>query len=1285
MRQRRFHLIGIAGDGMSALARLLLEAGYAVSGSDIADDARLQPLRRLGAHIAIGHDARLIAGADIVVASPAIPRHNAELQAARELGMQVWPRAKALVDFLRHRQAVCVSGSHGKTTTSAMLASILDRAGRNPGFMIGGTTASLGGVNARCGDGDLFIAEACEAFRALDHWQPSHCIVTNVDDEHTDHYGGLLPLHTAFSHMLRRVPKDGLIAVCGDDLGAMAVSRDLQRTVISYGLGPNNSLRASAVQLQADASVFDVFCDGGYYGSVRLAVPGLHNIRNALAAVAIALGLGVPFAAAAAALGDFIGVERRWQLVGEACGVRVFNDFAHHPTEIEATLSVARKAVSQGGKVVVAFEPQLHSRVGRLAAQFVAALSAADLVFVTPVDPAGEAPALMRGDDPLAAAMARSRTPLRRIPDTASIPAAVLGHLREGDILITMGPGRVAAMGPAVLAALHGERCRTGNTELAVALTLPHPAPPAILDTRLLHHFFEEQAVRTPEAVCIEDGGVIWTYGQLDAYANQAARVLIGIGIGADSLVVLHLERSMRLIALILGVLKAGAAYVPLDPSMGDGRLRVMLENSGAGLMISEQNWAPENAPVEKVVLLKALWPAIQAEECSRPPCAAAPHHLAYAIFTSGSTGKPKLVGVEHCNIANLIDYATRELLDADDLRVVPFIDAISFDSCVHQIFTTLAHGGRLLLESDLASLLLSSGVNRITSLGSTPSILGKLLDAVELPRSVRVLALGGEVIPEALVARIRDFGSVRKALNYYGPTETTIYSTVAWLIDPRCPKPLTISGELTGRILGHPIQNTRVYVLDESGRAVPVGEVGEIHIAGAGVVRGYLGAPDLTAERFGPDPFSDEPDARCYRTGDRGRLLPDGAIEFIGRLDGQFKLRGVRLEPEEIEAYIGNCPGVRQAVVELRKVAHGSPQLVAYIVADPHVELSKLRSFLQARIPAVMIPTTLMKVGYLPLTVGGKVDRAALAMTDLPDQETRHLPVPPRNDVEARLLAIWQTVLERGPLGVTDDFFSLGGDSLRSMDLLIKVESEFGIRLKPETYEALGTVADMAPHIERMMKEERPAGGNDERAIDEILRKQRMYITSWIGKRHGPGSLIVTLNQSGRRQGLFWCLQGYEELTQLAAGLGNDQPVHGLRSGHLVMRYTDENIKTLVAHYVDEMIAIQLTGPFYLGGNCQGGTIARAIALKLRALGRQVSKLFLMEQNSFPHYDAPVTLLFGHDSGFNPYRRFSDPDAVFRASYPAGYVVDMINGTHGRFFDPENIGSLTAAIRKQI
>ena len=507
---------------------------------------------------------------------------------------------------------------------------------------------------------------------------------------------------------------------------------------------------------------------------------------------------------------------------------------------------------------------------------------------------------------------------------------------------------------------------------------------------------------------------------------------------------------------------------------------------------------------------------------------------------------------------------------------------------------------------------------------------------------------------------------------------------------------------------IGRPLPNTRFYIVDQNLQPVPSGLPGELCIGGEQLARGYLNRPDLTAEKFVADPFSRVAGARLYRTGDLMRYLPDGNVEFLGRLDDQVKIRGFRIEPGEIEAVLCDHPAVRQAVVQAREDTPGDKRLVAYVVpAEPALsDMEPLRALVRERLPDYMRPAAYVLLQHLPLSPHGKLDRKALPAPDGQAYATGAYEAPV-GEIETRLAAIWAEALRLDKVGRHDNFFELGGHSLLAVQVVSRMFDRMGVDLPILLLFKSPTVAALA---ERLAVTDQPTGFDEagptdtkrftlqqsidfskERElapIDRIYSNQYDIVRTWRGQRATPKSLIVTRNISGRRQGLFWCLQAEHELEQLARQLGPDQPVHGMRSGHLIMEYSDDNVAVAARIYAAEMVALQPDGPFLLGGNCQGGGIAHAIALRLRELGRVVSLLILveLEQEQFRFYDGPVALIFGRNSDTNPYRPTAapeatkeagssppfkpaeNPDSVLRRTCTAGFTVDFIEGTHGRF-----------------
>jgi UDP-N-acetylmuramate--alanine ligase len=448
----RVHLIGVGGAGMSGLARILLARGTPVSGSDAKDSRALAALRALGGEIFVGHAADHLGAADTVVVSSAIRESNPELAAARQRGLRVLPRAKALAAVMAGRRGVAVAGTHGKTTTTSMLTVALQRCGVDPSFAIGGDLNEAGS-NAHHGSGELFIAEADESDGSFLLLSPYAAIVTNVEAEHLDHYADLAAVERVFAQFVGLVPPAGFVVLCADDPGARALAGSAQAPVHTYGEADDADLRVADLTLAGFGSRFEAVLRGRRLGEIRLEVPGRHNALNAAAALTAGLALGLPVEDLRAGLAAYRGVRRRFELKGAAAGVRVFDDYAHHPTEITATLRAARE-VADGGRLVVAFQPHRYSRTAALGAELGQALGLADEVVVLEVYSAGEDPVPGATGAAVAAAVPLPGGQVLLEPSFSAVPARLVERTQPGDLVLTLGAGDVTMLGPEVLAAL---------------------------------------------------------------------------------------------------------------------------------------------------------------------------------------------------------------------------------------------------------------------------------------------------------------------------------------------------------------------------------------------------------------------------------------------------------------------------------------------------------------------------------------------------------------------------------------------------------------------------------------------------------------------------------------------------------------------------------------------------------------------------------------------------------------------------------------------------------------
>jgi amino acid adenylation domain-containing protein len=587
-----------------------------------------------------------------------------------------------------------------------------------------------------------------------------------------------------------------------------------------------------------------------------------------------------------------------------------------------------------------------------------------------------------------------------------------------------------------------------------------------------LHGMFEAQAAQTPDRIAVKHGDKKLTYAELDGRANGLARVLVANGAGPDTLVGVYMERSVELVIALYAVLKAGAAYVPLDPGYPEARLAYMLDDSHAPVVLTQRALAGSlpGGYGGRVILADE-----QTESADSPPDVRRdPAQLAYVIYTSGSTGQPKGVMIEHRAIANRI-FWMQDAFKLDDsdrvLQKTPF----SFDVSVWEFFWPLTAGARLVMaepdgHKDPVYLASTIESERITTIHFVPSMLQAFLDAADTSRcgTLRRVICSGEALGVALHDQF--FTSMACELhNLYGPTEAAVDVT-HW---PCAPK-----SERYNVPIGRPIANTQTYVLDAHKNPVPVGVPGELYLGGVQLARGYWRNPGLTAERFVPDPFSSHDNARLYRTGDRCRWRGDGTIEFLGRLDAQVKVRGFRIEPGEIESVLRAHTDIHQAAVDMRHLS-GESQLVAYYVAEHELPAADLRKHALDNLPDYMVPQAFVFVEAMPLSPSGKLDRNALPEPANLASAARY--VAPRNDTEEALAELWQTLLQIDRVGVYDNFFELGGHSLLLTQLASRVRDVFSIDIPLQVLFDASTIDRMAVVVmEAQLAAEDPDAVND-------------------------------------------------------------------------------------------------------------------------------------------------------------------------------------------------------------
>jgi len=604
-----------------------------------------------------------------------------------------------------------------------------------------------------------------------------------------------------------------------------------------------------------------------------------------------------------------------------------------------------------------------------------------------------------------------------------------------------------------------------------------------------LPQLFEGQVERRPHAVAAIFEGEQVTYQTLNCRANRLAHRLRALGVGPESLVGIYVARSLDMLTALLGILKARAAYVPLDPTYPQERLGFMLADTKMPVLVTQRQYgALLPAHKAQVIYVDVPGELPTAESDSNPVEEIDPSSLAYVIYTSGSTGRPKGVQVPHRALANFLE-ALRERSGLTSNDILLAITTLSFDIAALELFLPLIVGARVVIASRtvasdgalLSALLRTSSA---TVMQATPATWQMLLDSGWRGRSDLKILCGGEALPGQLAARLLEQGA--ELWNLYGPTETTVWSAAYRVV----------SGARS-ELIGGPLDNTQLYLLDSSLQPVPIGVPAELAIGGDGVSRGYLNRPDLTAEKFIPDPFADTPGVRLYRTGDLARRLWDGRIEFLGRTDYQVKIRGFRVELGEVEATLRHCPGVRSAVVVAREDTSGAKRMVAYIVPDELSvpSISELRHALEMVLANYMIPSSFVYLKALPLTPNGKVDRRALLAFEEVPAELLATYAAPRTEVERRIAEIWRDVLHVRQVGIHDNFFDLGGHSLLLAQIQARLHQLFGRELSTLELMAHPTVSALSRYLSLESEEMAAASQENRDQALEVGKHRRQQL----------------------------------------------------------------------------------------------------------------------------------------------------------------------------------------------
>src|SRR6202050_2861295 len=699
---------------------------------------------------------------------------------------------------------------------------------------------------------------------------------------------------------------------------------------------------------------------------------------------------------------------------------------------------------------------------------------------------------------------------------------------------------------------------------------------------RSLHSLIEEQALRTPEQVALVFENENVSYRELNERSNQLAHYLRKQGVGPNVFVGICVERSIEMVIGLLAILKAGGAYIPLDPEYPTERLAMMVEDSQTpGVLTQQKLLAHLSSRDTPTFCLDTDWETLSSESTSNPNVAVSPSDAAYAIYTSGSTGKPKGVVNVHQGIVNrLLWMQDAYRLPSDDcvLQKTPY----SFDVSVWEFFWPLMTGARLVIarpggHRDPRYLAEIISREKITTLHFVPSMLRSFLEAVEIPKrgSVRQVFCSGEALPADLQREY--FSRVDAQLyNLYGPTEASVDVT-HWT----CRRDDTRSFVPIGR----PIANIEVYILDDRVQQIPVGAEGELHIGGIGLARGYLNRPELTAEKFIRNPFSDDPNARLYKTGDLARFLPSGDVEYLGRLDHQVKIRGFRIELGEIEVVTSRYPGIREVVVVAREDTPGDKRLVAYVVPAQigEFETAGLQGFLKKQLPDYMIPAVIV-LQAMPLSANGKVDRKALPAPSAENHPETHDCIAARNEIEKGLVNIWSDLLAIQKIGIKDNFFELGGHSLLAIRLVSRIEQSFGKELSLASLLEAQTIKQQADLM--------------------------------LGRDGQPGRDETNNGRERPAQLPFFFLGGDATFLPLSQGL---RAAHGLHSLGMQASFVQSGrdlglLPGIAEHFVRAIRARQPRGPYMLAGWCAHGLLALEVAQQLQGQGEEIALLMMIE-----------------------------------------------------------------------
>lgn len=868
--------------------------------------------------------------------------------------------------------------------------------------------------------------------------------------------------------------------------------------------------------------------------------------------------------------------------------------------------------------------------------------------------------------------------------DKQEVVDSLLAFLKPGDVVLLAGGADIPSLTKLLVARLN---CQKKGSESLMRLISngeeEKDSKKPLTEPKTSLALIESNFRSMPASTAISCGNSRLTYGELDNTSVKFARYIRRLCTRQVNVIALGLPPSIDHIACQLAVLRAGAACLSLDEKLPVKRLAHMVHVAKADLLITNKGSSIDKAitGIDKLYLNEPgtdagfkVSPEKKTERKAPELATEEIVDIAFICFTSGSTGKPKGIPISHDSLAVFLP-AGKKRFQLSDKSITIKNSSLAFDVSIAEVMLTLTAGGEIQIPISGHPLLgrkLREFINQnsVTHLFATPSVLATLPE-VRMD-SLQVIISAGEVCPQTLADKLSEN---RRFINSYGPAEATIYAT-AW--DYRSDQTVNI---------GSPLPHVDVHLLGSDNKPVKIGDVGEICLGGVGVCNRYLTSGDTYSEKF--IEIEPEPGAplRVYKTGDLGRCRSDGQFEYVGRLDNQIKIRGNRVELEEIEAAMLKLEFIVDAICYMDDSEEPSEIYAYYTTPNGDtIKEGEISRALSEWLPEYMLPSAYVHVTEITLTVTGKKDRWETARKN--QLWRRHITefVAPSGETQLKLAGLWQKALGVDyPIGQDHEFKLTGGDSVQYVLLMMDIEDEFSIDLPPGFLGQQDSLLTMAQQIDEHQILTLSTQNRSRFKDSIIFRQQKAFTADWHGKRHNDTSLIVSRGHETAEHHLSWCLQSGTELQNLATELGDRFCVHGMRSGHLVMDYNEPNLAALSSYYAEQVTLICPEGPLFLGGNCQGSQVAHAVALLLKKDGRNVRLLILMEQARFPAYEGRLAFIYGEDSFLNPRLRYDDDLSQYNSAYPQGYSLDVVPGGHGSFFRQPNIFYLASRISSVI